>query len=230
MAVEWRAYDTPEIEQINTMYLPRSGEGDNLASQLVTAINKLVYKWYNDGDVYDNHGVLRGWANDLSSYANWIYKNVPRARNILDSIFDCNNDSDYEDLLWELTKLTMNLEDLEQLASKDKVGSIYDCTGPFAFGERYDDEDYDDDYYEDEEDDDDYEDVESSTSVTAASESENEALVEQLRNLKDDFDFVISGIEKLDRSSAENSKIALEISKKFSDAVQETISAISERF
>ena len=54
-----------------------------MASQLVTAVNKLVYKWYNDGDVYDNIHSLDNWANDLSSYANWPYKYIPESSDIL---------------------------------------------------------------------------------------------------------------------------------------------------
>ena len=71
--VSWDYYN--KFKDINEKYLPDEGEGDTLASQIVTAINKLVYKWYNDGDVFDNvNSGLQGWANDLSSYANWLDK------------------------------------------------------------------------------------------------------------------------------------------------------------
>lgn len=63
-----------------------------------------------------------------------------------------------------------------------------------------------------------------------SSEDQNEKLVETLRNLKDDFDFIISGLEKLDRSSAEDSRISLEIAEKFYTQMQEIVSDISERF
>ena len=67
--VSWDYYK--KFKDINEKYLPDEGEGDTLASQIVIAINKLVYKWYNDGGVYDNvNSGLRGWADDLSSYAN----------------------------------------------------------------------------------------------------------------------------------------------------------------
>ena len=70
--VDWSYYDKPEFKAINSEYLPARGEGETKATQIVTAVNKLVYKWYNDGDVFDNTGALSGWANDLSSYANWL--------------------------------------------------------------------------------------------------------------------------------------------------------------
>lgn len=229
MAIEWDAFN--KFVPLEDKYLPRQGEGDTKATQLCTAVTKLVYKWYNDGDVYDNTGRLEGWANDLSSYANWIYKYVPSTRDILDSIFDCESDGDYEDLLWDLCELTQTEKYLDKLSEEPKVGSIYDCDGPFEF--REDDEDDDYEYEEEEmwEDDDDEDDgIESSTKITGAEEPENEALQDTLRNMKEDFDFIVSGLEKLERSSAEDSRMALEIAEKFLSSMQDTISAISERF
>lgn len=67
-SVSWSYFR--RFDEIIDKYLPASGEGENMASQIVTAVNKLIYKWYNDGDVYDNTGYLEGWANDISDYAN----------------------------------------------------------------------------------------------------------------------------------------------------------------
>ena len=72
--VEWDYFD--KFQKIIDKYMSSNGEGETKASQVVTAINKLIYKWYNDGDVFDNTHHLKGWWNDLSSYANWLYKNV----------------------------------------------------------------------------------------------------------------------------------------------------------
>ena len=66
--VNWSYYN--KFKPINDKYLPSYGEGKNKAEQAVTVVNKLVYKWYNDGDVFDNSYYLEGWGNDLSSYAN----------------------------------------------------------------------------------------------------------------------------------------------------------------
>lgn len=68
MAVNWNYFD--KFEAITVKYMPDYGEGETIASQAVTAVNKLIYKWYNDGDVFDNTKYLEGWWNDLSSYAN----------------------------------------------------------------------------------------------------------------------------------------------------------------
>ena len=143
-------------------YLPPTGEGDTLATQAATAVSKLVYKWFNDGDVYDNTYYLRGWANDLSSYANWLEEYIPDASVLLE-IKDCKSEDDYVKLLYKLCDLVV--PQLEELNEKPKEGSVYDCDGPFVFEEEseeeseddeddewddYDDEYYDDEYYDDE--------------------------------------------------------------------------------
>ena len=65
MAVDWSYFD--KFDPLQDKYLPNRGEGDTIATQIVTAVAKLIYKWYNDGDVFDNTWYLDGWLNDLSS-------------------------------------------------------------------------------------------------------------------------------------------------------------------
>ena len=146
MAVNWDYFN--KFDEINDVFLPVRGEGDTKATQIVTAVNKLVYKWYNDGDVFDNTGYLTGWVNDLSSYANWLYQNTDvHVQEILDGVCDCNAD-DYEELLKELADTLLDTDVLEEYDKESKVGSIYDCEGPFKFVE---DEDEDEDEYEEDE-------------------------------------------------------------------------------
>lgn len=54
-------------KEICDKYLPVQWEWDTMATQFVTATCKLVYKYYNDGDRYDQASI-----NDMSTYANWI--------------------------------------------------------------------------------------------------------------------------------------------------------------
>lgn len=139
MATDWEYYD--KFETLIDKYMPMQGEGETLASQIVTAVNKLVYKWYNDGDVFDNTYHLVGWANDLSDYANWLYENTKDAWKILNKIKDCENESEYEDLLQELVDKLLNEEYLMEQDKKEKVGTIYNCDGKFKYEEQ-DEEDY----------------------------------------------------------------------------------------
>lgn len=151
MSVDWNYFD--KFDAVIDKYMPDRGEGETLASQIVTAVNKLIYKWYNDGDVYDNNYGMEGWANDLSSYANWLFSNVPEADTILNRIEDCSNDNEYESILRDLADTYLNEDVLSYWANEPKVGSIYECDGPFSFNE-YDDEDDEDDWDEEYEDDD----------------------------------------------------------------------------
>ena len=144
MSVNWSYFD--KFEKVNNMYLPDYGEGETKATQIVTAICKLVYKWYNDGDVFDNTHHLDGWCNDLSSYANWLAKHTSKAEAILNKISDCWDGGDYEDLLKELADSLLEENYLAQQNEFEKVDSVYKCDGKFKFIESYDDE-------EDEEDD-----------------------------------------------------------------------------
>ena len=138
MAVKWDYFD--RFAEVDKKYLPSYGEGETLASQAVTAVCKLVYKWYNDGDVFDNTKYLEGWVNDLSSYANWLYNHTDRAK-MLDNIFVIGTNSEYEDLLKELADAVLDPDWLKTM-EKPAEGSIYNCDGPFKFEEYgFDEED-----------------------------------------------------------------------------------------
>ena len=149
MGVNWNYYD--KFDGLNDKYLPVQGEGETKATQIVTAVAKLVYKYYNDGDVFDNTHALEGWANDLSSYANWLYhRTTEKVQVILNKVYDCYNDNDYENLLKELADELLQEKYLVEQDKIKKEFSIYNYEGKFKFVEVYEDEDeYD---YEDDED------------------------------------------------------------------------------
>lgn len=124
-----------KFEAIIDKYLPDYDQGDTLATQAVTAATKLVYKWFNDGDVYDNRYALKGWANDLSSYANWLYRYVDAE--ILLDIAKCQNEEDYEKLLFELCEQVFDEYCLDEANEIEAEGDVYECEGPFSFERDY---------------------------------------------------------------------------------------------
>lgn len=139
----WSSFD--KYGPIIDKYMPSRGEGDTLASQAVTAVNKIIYKWFNDGDVYDNQYSMKGWENDLSSYANWLYEHVQSTKAVLDEISECHDDKDYEELLDDLAYVVFNEDLLERLETSNKQDSIYNCKGPFEWSKsniNYDDDGY----------------------------------------------------------------------------------------
>lgn len=144
--VDWSYYD--KYKELNNKYLPERGEGETKATQIVTAVNKLVYKWYNDGDIYDNRYNMIGWMNDLSSYANWLYYHT-ETRPILLNICQCTGDDDYENLLQSLADQLLDAEYLEKMSARPAEDSIYTASGPFKFEEPYrecEDEDLDEEW------------------------------------------------------------------------------------
>lgn len=236
MSVDWSEFD--KFGRVIDMFMPSTGEGETKASQLVTAVNNIIYRWYNDGDVYDNTGYLSGGVNDISSFANWIYKYIPSSRKILDRIFECYDNDDYEDLLMTLAENTLDAEDVENLAKVSKVGSIYNCSGPFEvendsyehdYYNEQDDSEEEDDYYEEDDD------IESSVDITAAEDEDvaptkDEQFDELLSSIKDDYDLLLSGIDKLRRNGASTFSEGYNIAKQLSDNLNELISAVGERF
>lgn len=138
--VNWNYFD--KFTEITDKYLPAVGQGDNMAQQAVTAMCKLIYKWYNDGDIYDTTNYhLEGWANDLSCYANWLHKHTNIAKE-LEGIYTAECSEDYEHLLARCADKLLNEQVLAQLATQAITGSIYDCTGCFVWEEAQWNEDY----------------------------------------------------------------------------------------
>jgi len=129
--VKWSYFN--KFQKIIDKYMPLRGEGETHASQIVTAINRLIYKWYNDGDVYDNTYALHGWANDLSSFANWLDSYVFDTKFILSLIKEVTCEQDYELILKELADRCLNEKFLSQYNKDVKVGSIFNCEGKYKF-------------------------------------------------------------------------------------------------
>ena len=107
-------------------YLPSKGQGENKASQLVTAANNIIYGWYNNGDT------ISGDGNDLTSYANWIDKYIkePEIRKILkDDHIDYNDTYYLSEIILPLIKFVFREDFLEGLASQEIEDNIYECNG-----------------------------------------------------------------------------------------------------
>lgn len=148
----WSDFNNPVADEMNELYLPSYGEGETMANQIATAVNKLVYKWFNDGDVFDNvHTGLEGWANDLSSYANWLYTYVDFAQIELHPALGELSESEYESILYGLFEVTLCDESfMENYSEQPAVGSVYNCSGPFGWDDSYGEDE--DDWYDDDED------------------------------------------------------------------------------
>ena len=134
--MSWSDFD--EFDKVLDKYLPNYGEGETMATQTATAICKLVYKWFNDGDVFDNSSMPAG-CNDLSSYANWLWTFLDeyngQVSKVLERVFVSYVDEDYENLLYDLCACVVDDELLAKLNEQPKQGSVYDCNGLFEINE-----------------------------------------------------------------------------------------------
>ena len=122
--------------------IPPTGQGNSKASQIAVAVNRLEYKWWNDGDVYDNrwpNGEYVDYTNDVSSFANWLYRysNDAGVQDILMDVRDCNSESDYDRIMSDLVEYTMNQDFLSRYADVPAEASVYECSGPFEVDESW---------------------------------------------------------------------------------------------
>ena len=121
-----------------------------MATQAVTATSKLIYKYFNDGDVFDNNYHLRSWSNDIASYANWLEAYVDGAGEILRRIEEVMTEDEYvEEILYPLYKLIFREDLLEKLEKNPAKDSVYTCKGTYIINEYDEYEEYDEyDEYE----------------------------------------------------------------------------------
>lgn len=122
-----------------TKYLPSKGDGNTKATQAITALWKLIHRWDNDGDIYDNHYSLRAGLNDVSGSANWLYNHIQETRPILDNIKYISSDTQYSMLLGMLANCVLNEDLLTRLDKLPKSRNAYNESGPYSIEEEDED-------------------------------------------------------------------------------------------
>lgn len=136
---------TPNFEAVTDEYMPRSGEGDNKLTQLLVAANKIIYRWYNDGDVIDSSTGL-SLGDDISGSANWIDKYMPSLAKSFKNVYDSFNDDTYEKTVIIPFEKTLekyfSTEDWKKLLSEPKVGNAYRESGEYYWEFPDDEEEY----------------------------------------------------------------------------------------
>ena len=144
-------HDFDKYSDVINKYMPPQGQGSTKASQTATAVNRIIYRWYNDGDVYDNnwyYGLYSEGADNVTDCANWLYKyTTRRVQQILSSIHFCETDEDYENILSDLAEYLLDDDLLIQWEEEPAEGDIYNCDGPFEFDESFYNDYEEDDWY-----------------------------------------------------------------------------------
>ena len=126
--------------------VPVQGKAETLEGEMLRAINRMVYRYYNDGDkYYEGYG-----AETAGPAVSFLVNAVHPLRSEMSRIMDGKilSDNEYENMLKEALGLILDyIEGKEGEYTKNTQGEIFD------YESEYED---DDDYYDDYEDDDDY--------------------------------------------------------------------------
>ena len=133
-------------EPLFSKLVPGQGKAETLEGEMLRAINRIVYRYYNDGDkYYEGYG-----AETAGPAVSFLVNAVHPLRAKMSRIMDGEelSDNEYENMLKEALGLILDyIEGKEGEYTKNTQGEIFD------YESEYED---DDDYYDDYEDDDDY--------------------------------------------------------------------------
>ncbi len=128
--------------------VPGQGKAETLEGEMLRAVNRLVYRYYNDGDKYNE-----GYGTETAGPAHSFLVNaVHPLRAKMDSIMgeEKLSDNEYENMLKMVLGLILDyIESKEGEYTKNTQGDIFDYPSEFENMEDYDDEEdeYDDDDY-----------------------------------------------------------------------------------
>ena len=95
---------TDILEDINSILVPARDECDTVAGEIVRAMMRILYRWYNDGDrFYQGYGLetVGGSASYLASQIKSIEKLIDHLLQDYDYSYD--NDDKYEQFIIEMT-------------------------------------------------------------------------------------------------------------------------------
>lgn len=129
--MSWSSFD--KFNDVIDQYLPSSGQGNTFATQIVTAINKIVYTWFNNGRVYgQTYETVRGYMFDIDGYAascaNWLYDHSSsRTKDLLEEVYYVKSEDDYERILYNLCSTFLDPNLLEKKDKKPATGDIGSC-------------------------------------------------------------------------------------------------------
>ena len=125
--------------------VPGQGTAETLEGEMLRAVNRLVYRYYNDGDKYNE-----GYGTETAGPAHSFLVNaVHPLRAKMDSIMDeeFKSDGEYERMLKVVLGLVLDyIESKGGEYTKNTQGDIFDYPSEFENMEDYDDEE--DDYYQ----------------------------------------------------------------------------------
>ena len=129
--------------------VPVSGDAETLEGEMLRAINKIIYRYYNDGDKY-----YEGYGTETAGPAHSFLINANHPlKAMMNKLFrEFVSDSEYKKMLNDILKAILDhIESKQGEYTKNTLGGIFDYEPEFEDDEEdyeYDYDDEDDDYYQ----------------------------------------------------------------------------------
>lgn len=182
-------------EPLYDKLVPGKGDADTVEGEMLRAINRIAYRFYNDGDKYfEYYGTeTAGPAHSFLVNANHPLRSA--MRKILD---EPSGDASYERMIKDALDMILDyIESRRGKYTKNTLGGIYDYEPEFEEEEEEDDYDnYDD--YDDEEDDDYYQEGVIKEEATPEEEPDMDASKETI--LEDATDIILGKFPTLKKA------------------------------
>lgn len=182
-------------EPLYDKLVPGQGDAETVEGEMLRAINRIAYRFYNDGDKYfEYYGTeTAGPAHSFLVNANHPLRSA--MRKILD---EPSGDASYERMIKDALDMILDyIESRRGKYTKNTLGGIYDYEPEFEDEEEEDDYDnYDD--YDDEEDDDYYQEGVIKEEATPEEEPDMDASKETI--LEDATDIILGKFPTLKKA------------------------------
>ena len=120
--------ESPKFEKLTEQYMPKQGEADNELGEVLRSINQIVYRYYNDGDMW-NKGYGKETVNGAIKHLTALSKNkeTPRhiARGLDNALFELKKygvkDKDRYETALKIMMQTMEWADEKDIESLSKM-------------------------------------------------------------------------------------------------------------
>ena len=140
-------------EPLYDKLVPGQGDAETVEGEMLRAINRLIYRYYNDGDKY-----YEGYGTETAGPAHSFLVNANHPQKaIMNRLFkEFISDDEYERMLKDILDVILDhIESRQGEYTKNTLGGIFKYEPEFEDMEEDDDDytyDYDDDEYEEDDD------------------------------------------------------------------------------
>lgn len=133
-----------KFDELTEKYMPSSDNADTLAGELLRAANRIIYRYYNDGDMCD-YGYGKETVNPAVRFL--IAEGTPAIKLIAKRFFDFADNKQYKELLQKLADVVTEQIEKNNLTEVENTKDMWDYADP-DLDKDDEEEDWEDNYYE----------------------------------------------------------------------------------